>query len=169
MIRSFEEAKLDQLWYPRLVGTDSGSLDTFPFARRQLAEMIWLILHQNIMAFLKEIPPQRQCPLRFEDMVSAPQPTMEALCAALGLEFVAAMLNPQEDRKRRMTDGLHDVSRMIGDPKFHQFRKIEATVADQWKRAYETDFLADATMRLAVELGYRETVADVRGRHEIEL
>ena len=169
MIRSFEEAKLDQLWYPRLVGTDSGSLDAFPFARRQLAEMIWLILHQNIVAFLKDVPSQRQCQVRFEDMVSAPRPTMEALCAALGLEFAPAMLNPQEDRKQRMTDGLHDVSRMIGDPKFHQFRNIEATVADQWKHAYETDFLAEATIRLAAELGYRETVADVRGRDEIEL
>jgi hypothetical protein len=34
MIRSFG-AKLDQLWYLRLVGTDSQP-DAFPFARRQL-------------------------------------------------------------------------------------------------------------------------------------
>jgi hypothetical protein len=79
------------------------------------------------------------------------------------------MLNPQDDKKQRMTDGLHDVSRMIGDPKFHQFKRIEASVADQWKEAYETDFLSDATVQLAQTLGYRETVADVRGRDEIEL
>ena len=169
MIRSFEEAKLDQLWYPRLVGTDSGSLDAFPFARRQLAEMIWLILNQNIVAFLKGVAAKRQFQLRFEDVVSDPQPAMEALCVALGLEFAPAMLNPQDDKKQRMTDGLHDVSRMIGDPKFHQFKRIEASVADQWKQAYETDFLSDAALQLAQTLGYRETVAEVRGRDEIEL
>jgi hypothetical protein len=68
-----------------------------------------------------------------------------------------------------MTDGLHAVSRMIGDPKFHQFKRIESSVADQWKLAYETDFLCDTALQLAATLGYHETVADVRGRHEIEL
>jgi LPS sulfotransferase NodH len=169
MVRSFEEAKLDQLWYPRLTGTDAGSLEAFPFARRQLAEMIWLILHQNILNFLKDVPARRQCQLRFEEVVSNPEPAMTALCASLGLEFAPAMLSPQDDKKQRMTDGLHSVSRMIGDPKFHQFKRIESSVADQWKQAYETDFLSAATLQLAATLGYRETVADVRGRDEIEL
>lgn len=169
MIRSFEEAKLDQLWYPRLVGTDSGSLDAFPFACRQLAEMIWFILHQNILTFLQELPEQRQFQLRFEDLVRNPGSAMTALCAALGLAFVPPMIIPQDDKKQRMTDGIHPVSRMIGDPKFHRFTRIEPAVADQWKEAYETDFLSAATLELAAALGYRETVADVRGRCEFEL
>lgn len=169
MIRSFEEAKLDQLWFPRLVGTDAFSLETFPFARRQLAEMIWLILHQNILTFLADVPAGRQFRLRFEDVVSHPDQAMQSLCKNIGLNFEPGMLDPQGEKKQRMTDGIHDVSRMIGDPKFHQHKKIEASVAEQWKAAYEIDFLSPETCSLAAELGYHETVASAKGRMEIEL
>lgn len=169
MIRSFEEAKLDQLWFPRLVGSDAFSLGKFPFARQHLAEMIWYMLHRNILSFLQDIPAERQCQLRFEDVVSDPENTMRSLCQSMGVEFDAEMLNPQGSKKDRMTDGIHDVSRMIGDPKFHQHKKIESGVADQWKSAYEYDFLSDETIALANSLGFYETVASVRGREEIEL
>lgn len=168
MIRSFEEAKLDQLWFPRLVGSDAHSLDAFPFERRQLAEMIWLMLHQNILEFLKQVPAERQFQLRFEDMVGQPETAMSGLCANLGLPFSPEMLTPQGDKKQRMTDGIHDVSRMIGDPKFHQHKKIDANVAEQWKSAYDLDFLSDETFQLARRLGYEETVATVKGRVEFE-
>lgn len=170
MIRSFEEAKLEQLWYPRLVGQDAGHPDASPYGRRQLAEMIWLILHENIVQFLKAIPAGRKFELRFEDMVSEPEKAMRDVCARLGLEFAPDMLAPQQDQKRRMTDGIHEgVSRMIGDPKFHKHKKIESAVADQWKSAYEVDFLSEQTLALARSLGYTETVAQVQGREDIEL
>ncbi len=169
MIRSFEEAKLEQLWYPRLVGNDTGSLDALPYSRRQLAEMIWLILNQNIIRFLQDIPAERQFRIKFEDMVNRPEREMRAFCDKAGLQFFQSMLTPQEDREQRMTNGIHEISRMIGDPKFHQHKKIDAAVADQWKSQYEMDFLADDTVKLAVSLGYPETVTSVRGRKEIEL
>nr|WP_231402876.1 AMP-binding protein [Caenimonas aquaedulcis] len=169
MIRSFEEAKLEQLWYPRLVGADAGHPDASPYGRRQLAEMIWVILHENILAFLKKIPAARQFQLRFENVVGHPEAAMRDVCARLGLDYAPAMVTPQQDQKQRMTDGIHAVSRMIGDPKFHQHKKIESGVADTWKSAYEIDFLCEATIRLAQSLGYTETVADVRGREDIEI
>ncbi len=169
MIRSFEEAKLEQLWYPRLVGADAGHPDASPYGRRQLAEMIWLILHENILAFLKKIPAARQFQLRFENVVQQPEVAMRDVCAKLGLDYAPDMIKPQGDQKQRMTDGIHAVSRMIGDPKFHQHKKIESGVAETWKSAYEIDFLSDATVALAQSLGYTETVAEVRGRKEIEL
>lgn len=170
MIRSFEEAKLEQLWYPRLVGKDAGHPDASPYGRRQLAEMIWLILHENIVKFLEKIPAERKFQLRFENMVNEPEAAMRDVCSRLGLEFAPDMLAPQGDQKKRMTDGIHEgVSRMIGDPKFHKHKKIEASVADQWKSAYDVDFLSDQTLALAKSLGYTETVADVRGREDIEL
>jgi len=169
MIRSFEEAKLEQLWYPRLVGKDAGHPDASPYGRRQLAEMIWLILHENIVRFLEKIPAGRKFQLRFEDMVNDPERVMRDVCARLGLEYSPDMIKPQDDKKQRMTDGIHDVSRMIGDPKFHQHKKIEAGVAETWKSAYEIDFLSDATWELARSLGYTETVAGSRGREEIDL
>ena len=169
MIRSFEEAKLDQLWFPRLTGTDSYSLDAFPFERRQLAEMIWMILHRNILTFLKDIPQERQYRLRFEDVVATPDTAMKNLCEALGLDFDPEMLKPQSDKKQRMTDGIHDVSRMIGDPKFHQHKAIEASVADQWKQAYDLDFLSSEALQLANGFGYLETVSSVHGREDFEI
>lgn len=169
MIRSFGEANLHQLWYPRLIGSDAFSLEKFPFTSQQLAEMVWFMLHRNIQSFLAEIPQDRQCKLRFEDVVSAPTKSMRSLCDSMGIPFEPAMLNPQGSKVERMTDGIHDVSRMIGDPKFHQHKKIESGVADQWKSAYEYDFLADETLALANALGFYETVASVRGREEIEL
>ncbi len=169
MIRSFEEAKLDQLWFPRLTGTDSYSLDAFPFERRQLAEMIWMVLHRNILAFLKEIPQERQYRLRFEDVVASPDSSMKHLCEALGIDFDPEMLKPQSDKRQRMTDGIHDVSRMIGDPKFHQHKAIEASVADQWKQAYDLDFLSNDALQLANEFGYFETVSSVHGREDFEI
>lgn len=169
MIRSFEEAKLEQLWYPRLVGKDAGHPDASPYGRRQLAEMIWLILHENIVKFLEKIPAERKFQLRFEDMVNEPEKVMRDVCARLGLDYAPDMIKPQDDKKQRMTDGIHEVSRMIGDPKFHQHKKIESGVAETWKSAYEIDFLSDATTGLAEALGYTETVASVRGRQDIEI
>jgi acyl-CoA synthetase (AMP-forming)/AMP-acid ligase II/LPS sulfotransferase NodH len=169
MIRSFEEANLDQLWFPRMVGSDAFSLDKFPFARQHLAEMIWFMLHRNILSFLEGIPQERQCKLRFEEVVAAPETAMRSLCDSMGVAFEPEMLNPQGSKKDRMTDGIHDVSRMIGDPKFHQHKKIESGVADQWKTAYEYDFLSDETLALANSLGFYDTIASVRGREEIEL
>jgi hypothetical protein len=169
MIRSFEEAKLLQLWYPRLVGPDARDRGACPYGPRQLAEMIWLILNENILKFLQTIPAQRQFRLKFEDVVNRPESTMREFCGMAGVEFAPDMLNPQKDQKQRMTDGIHSVSRMIGDPKFHQFKKIESSVADQWKTHYEIDFLSEDTLRVAALLGYRETVAEVKGRIEIEL
>ncbi len=169
MIRSFEEARLEQLWYQRLLGSGFARLDRLPFDRRQLAEMMWLVMHRNIFAFLQTIPAERKITLRFEDVTSDPESSMRALCTAMGLEFGAGMLEPQTNKKERMTDGIHEISRMIGDPKFHQHKKIEASVADTWKSAFEVDFLCNEALALALEMGYTETIASARGRTEIEL
>ncbi|HZS34488.1 MAG TPA: AMP-binding protein [Methylomirabilota bacterium] len=169
MIRSFEEAKLEQLWYPRLVGTEEARRAPCPYRSRELAEMVWLILHENIVRFLDGVPEDRRHRLRFEDLVVEPRPAMDRLCAFLGLEFEPAMLQPHDRKPSRMTDGVHPVSRMIGDMKFDQHAGIVAEVAERWKQEYETDFLLDETWRLAGSFGYTETVASARNRREFEI
>src|SRR5690606_37684103 len=62
MIRSFEEAKLDQVFFRY----------KHPFSVRELAELIWLISHQNILEFLRSIPNERQYCVKFEDLVNQP-------------------------------------------------------------------------------------------------
>ena len=123
----------------------------FPLPPRRQAELIWRLSHGNILEHLAGVPAARRHRLAFEDLVRDPRLSMEALCAFLGLSFDPAMLAPYEGR--RMTDGLHGAGRMMGDPKFHQHRRIEAGVADRWRSA-EPARLGAATWTLAEQLGY---------------
>ncbi|MEM7350411.1 MAG: amino acid adenylation domain-containing protein, partial [Acidobacteriota bacterium] len=120
MIRSFEEAQLDEIFLRQ----------EHRFDPRQLAELVWAASHQNIRQFLPRIPASRQVAIAFEDLVRAPQATLERLCQALDLPFEPAMLQPYAAESGRMSDGLHTESRMLGDVKFHQHRTIDPAVAD---------------------------------------
>jgi amino acid adenylation domain-containing protein len=145
MIRSFEEAKLEQVFFRY----------EHSFTRRELAELIWLISQQNILEFLKEVPAERQHQLRFEELVNSPREVLERLCAFLGLEFQPEMVEPYKNKEQRMTDGIHPLSRMLGDVKFHQHSAIDARVAERWKEQAADDPLAAATWETAETLGYR--------------
>ena len=169
MLRSFDEAKMAQLWYPRFVDRSETDPLAVPYSETELGEMVWLILHENILRFLERVPARRRHRVRFEDLVTAPERTLRDLCSFLDLEFDPRMLAIHSRDLDRMTDGLHGVSRMIGDTKFHQHEGIAASAADAWKSAYELDFLCDATFALARRLGYAETLADVHGREELVL
>ncbi len=124
----------------------------FPLAPRRQAELIWRRSHENILEHLAGVPAGRQLRLAFEDLVRDPRRATEDLCRFLGLPFEPAMLAPYEGK--RMTDGLHGAGRMMGDPKFHQHRRIEAGVADRWRGARDTANLGGATWALAERLGY---------------
>ena len=168
MIASFEEARLGQLWWPRLVGPDAAPAQrACPFGERQFAQLLWRLIHGNIADFLAGIPPERRMLLRYEDVVARPEAEMARFCAFAGLDFAPEMLTPTDRAPARMTDGLHAASRMIGDPKFHRHQAIDATAADRWKASLDHDFLAEETWNLARELGYSDTVA--QSRVEIEL
>ncbi len=144
MIHSFEEAKMDQVFF----GTGH------PFSTRELAEIIWTISHQNILNFLHVIPAKRQHQLRFEELLSEPVEVLQSLCDFLGLELHPNMLQPYREKEKRMTDGLYKESRMLGDVKFHQHDSINAGVADRWTQKYREDFLGDNARQLASQLGY---------------
>ena len=143
MIHSYEEAKIDQIFpYQN------------PFNSRELAELVWLISHQNILEFLQQVSPQRQYQVKFEDIVKQPQKTIESLCQFLGVEFNSDMLQPYKEKKQRMTDGIYAESRMIGDVKFHKHQSINPNTVDQWKDYYNTDFLGNVTWQLAESFKY---------------
>ncbi|HEX6292064.1 MAG TPA: amino acid adenylation domain-containing protein, partial [Herpetosiphonaceae bacterium] len=145
MIRSFEDAKLDQVFFRH----------PHAFPTRTLAELIWLVCQQNILEFLKEIPAERQYRIRFEDLTAQPQEILEGICRFLGLDFHPDMAQPYKDKKQRMTDGIHAMSKMVGDVKFHQHRGIDASISERWKQHYSEDFLGDLTWDLAERLSYR--------------
>ncbi|HEX4953511.1 MAG TPA: amino acid adenylation domain-containing protein [Thermoanaerobaculia bacterium] len=148
-IRSFEEARLEQTFFRY----------DHPFGRRELAEMIWTRSHQNIRAFLARLPAERQTTVRFEDLVANPRPSLEALCDFLGVPFVEAMLDPYAEGGRRMTDGIHQLSKMVGDVKFHQHKSVDATVADRWREVYPQNFLGPPAREMAGALGYGDVAA----------
>jgi hypothetical protein len=148
MVHSFEDVRLDRIYFR----------EQQQFSVRELGELTWLINHQNILTFLKQVPAERQYRLKYETLVQEPEKTAKALSSFLGLDYHPGMLRPYEDRQKRMTDGIHGISesRMIGDVKFHGYSGIEAAVADRWKEDFTVDFLSDVTWQTAEQVGYYE-------------
>jgi amino acid adenylation domain-containing protein len=144
MVRSFEEARIDQIFFH----------GEHPFSRRQLAELLWDVAYENTLAFLAEIPQERWCAVRFEDLLREPEAELRRLCAFLGLDYHPDMSEPYRDAPRRMTDGLHAESRMLGDVKFHHHGRVDAAVAERWREEYTEDTLGEPTRELAARLGY---------------
>jgi len=117
-----------------------------------LAEDIWVTGNRNIDQFLRKLPDDRVYRLRFEDLVSRPQETMEGLSEFLGLDYDPAMVNPYEGK--RMLDGVRVTSRPIGDPNFAEHHHVEAEKGDIWKAIQLPRALSRKTMRLAATFDY---------------
>jgi natural product biosynthesis luciferase-like monooxygenase protein len=148
MILSFEEAHMEALF----AQADHG------LSPRQLAEANWTVTEDNVRAFLAGIPAQRQCRIRYEDLVARPRQTLETVCRLAGLEFEEGLLRPYHDKERRMTDGIQ----MFGDVKFHKHRDIDPAAADRWVGRYAEDFLSGRTWELAEAAGYPRPQGAVR-------
>lgn len=135
--------------------------DELPFSPRQKGELWWQISHQNILSFLQMIPAKRQFQLRYEDLVTTPEHNIRQLCEFLHIDFSADMLNPYQEKKQRMTDGVTDISKIMGDQKFHTYKSIDTSGAERWRDKYHEDFLCEASWALAKSLGYeRESFTD---------
>ncbi|HVG11011.1 MAG TPA: amino acid adenylation domain-containing protein, partial [Thermoanaerobaculia bacterium] len=144
MIRSFEEARLEQVFFRY----------RHPFSRRELAELVWTLSHDNVARFLAGVPPGRHRLVRFEDLVRDPAGELAAICGFLGLDYHPDMAEPYQDAEARMTDGVHAESRMLGDVKFHSHGRVDAAVADRWREELTEDFLGEPARDLAAALGY---------------
>jgi amino acid adenylation domain-containing protein len=149
MIQSFEEYRLDQIFFRY----------DHPFSRRELAELTWLISNQNIVRFLEPVPRERKHQVRFEELTAQPQAVLENLCQFLGLAFHPGLLRPYEQKREKMTDGIHAESRMLGDVKFHSYTEIDSHVAGRWKGALSEDLLGGPTRQIAEALGYHRARA----------
>ncbi|MCA1613498.1 MAG: amino acid adenylation domain-containing protein, partial [Acidobacteria bacterium] len=150
MIRSFEEARLEQIFFRH----------EHPFTRRELAELIWLVSQQNILRFLGRVPRERQHRVRFEELLGEPEAVLKGVCRFLNVDFVEDMRRPYRDKERRMTDGLHAESRMLGDVKFHRHAGIDARAGERWREQRGHDDLAPETWEMAVRLGYQAEPID---------
>jgi amino acid adenylation domain-containing protein len=155
MAASFEEAKL-QTFLPAFLTGPHG------LRPREQAEAVWTVCHSNILAFLKHIPPERQMPIRFEELVKHPREVMEEVAMFLGIDFHEGMMEPHQERKERMTDGVTAESEMIGDIKFHGHRGIDAKAAERSKARGKAVF-GEVTWQLAERLGYERPVERPEG------
>jgi amino acid adenylation domain-containing protein len=146
MTHSFEEAKLHQIFFRY----------AHNYSPRQLGELIWSMSHHNIQQFLKQIPANRQSSISFENMTSDPEAEMERLCRDIGLDFEPEMLAiyREQELKKRMTDGIHAESRMLGDVKFHTHKKIDSNASERWKEKLDIQSTSDVTRLIAAGLGY---------------
>lgn len=142
MIYSFIEAQLDENFFKY----------EHPFSRRHLAELIWLVSHQNILNFLNDIPESRKFTLRYEDLLFSPEQEIRKLCKFFQIPFEKDMLHPYDGDK--MTSGTHHYSQMVGDYKFYLHRKIDPGAADRWKKLHCRDFLSMPSIELAEQFGY---------------
>ncbi len=149
MICSFDEARVDLA-----VDVKGDEQEEWSFSTRQKGELWWLISLQNILAFLENIPANRQHVIKFEDMVTEPEITIKRLCEFLEIDFHHDMLVPQKEKRHRMTDGAHHFSKIAGDPKFHTHKGITASAANRWKEVYQQDFLCEETWQIAKSFGY---------------
>ena len=138
-VSSYLEARLDQVY-------------RFPGPARRQAELVWWQGHRNILSFLDGVPPQRWCRITFEDLVGRPRETLTRLCRLFGLDPVPEMLEPYQGE--RMTDGIHQAGRMMGDPRFHEHRRIDPRVAERWRGKVDPATLDPRVRQLASELGY---------------
>lgn len=153
VISSFEEAKLHVFFPPFFRGPHR-------FGVNELAELIWLISHRNIIDFLKTVPTHRRLEVRFEDLVKRSDEVMTGVAQFLGVPYHPAMTDPfRHDHKSRMTDGVHSQARMLGDVKFHEHKGIEAQAADRKKGRFPEEKLGQPTRQLARALGY--TIRDL--------
>jgi thioesterase domain-containing protein len=158
MIRSFEEARMEQIFFRH----------EQPFTRRELAELTWLVSHQNITRFLERVPRGRQHRVRFEELLDAPEAVLRELCRFMGVDFAAEMCSPYQDRRRRMTDGVHAESRMLGDVKFHSHANVDASVGARWREQRGLDDLAPETWEMAAALGYQVERREVARAANVE-
>jgi amino acid adenylation domain-containing protein len=148
VISSFDEAKL-HVFFPPFFRAPH------PFGVNELAELVWVISHRNILEFLAGVPERRRHAVRFEDLVKRPEEVMAGVAGFLGVPFHPAMTDPfRQDHKSRMTDGVHPMARMLGDVKFHEHKGIEAQAAERKKGRFPEEKLGRPTREMARLLGY---------------
>jgi acyl transferase domain-containing protein/acyl-CoA synthetase (AMP-forming)/AMP-acid ligase II/pimeloyl-ACP methyl ester carboxylesterase/acyl carrier protein len=149
VIESFTRMRMDKL---------VGAGDNNPY---QVAESIWTNSNQNTFDFFANLDPNKHHLVRYEDLVSNPQQTMEGVCEFLNLPFDAAVLHPYEGK--RMTEGVRDKSMSVGDPNFNKHERIEAELANNWQNIQLPYQLNPLTQQIAQFIGYQlphDTIAN---------
>lgn len=119
---------------------------------RAYIEHVWAQGNANLLKFFEGIEAERKHVLRYEDLVSTPEPAMRGLCDFLQIPFDEALLKPYEGK--RMLEGADPNSLALGDPNFLSHNQIEANLGEAWRRIQLERPLGEAAVRLAKLFGY---------------
>jgi hypothetical protein len=125
-------------------------------ARRREAK--WVAQNRNLATFLRQVPADRQVTVYFEEMVRAPPAALAQVCAAIGLMVEPAMAELRGAPPPEMNPHL-------GDPNFHQHRRVDAETADDWAARYEESWLRPETRQLMDEIGVRRVAQSSAGQN----
>ena len=109
------------------------------------AEKGWAIFNQNALDFLQRIPAARQHLVYYEDLVTRPVATQQAICQFLGIPFDEALLDPY--RGERILDG-------VGDGNLTKRRGVDAGLATAWQDKRPPQELSPFTRQVAARLHY---------------
>ncbi|MDX9972355.1 MAG: beta-ketoacyl synthase N-terminal-like domain-containing protein [FCB group bacterium] len=128
-----------------------------------VSELVWNRINNNVEAFLKDIPEDRQVFVRYEDMVREPEQAMRSVCAMLGIQYDGAMLHPYEHGKMIEAMSVKGVG-SVGDQNFLTHTTIDPTLGEKWRSIKLPNPLQPETCGLAAHYGYElpcesETVA----------
>ena len=121
------------------------------------AERTWAGHNRNILdAFEHD-----RISISYEQLVVAPEKTLQSLCRAIGVSFCDAMLDPY-DALSKMDDnsfvqGSSSNSKIVvGDDKIFKRATIEAAQADKWRSITLPAGLVASSRLIAGVLGYSE-------------
>lgn len=145
------------IWIIRHPGSVTRSVENMPMAEVMLsgyapdARSIWYHANENLQKFFATIPDERKAFVRYEELVTNARPVMERVCAALGVGFDEAVLDPYEgDRMREGPPG----ARAVGDPNMAGRGKIQPELATRWLEGFDPASVSPETHTLARALGY---------------
>ncbi len=145
MVRSFEKMRMSQVMY----------LGDHDFAPRQIGELIWTESHRVINSFFDTVPDHRKFRINYEDLVTEPQKVMENFCEKTGIPFDENLIRPYQGLDQKMTDGIYDDSKPMGDINLLEHGKIKADLAKKSEAVVHDNFLSDETWETAQQLGYQ--------------
>ncbi len=119
---------------------------------QSVAETNWLESNENILEFLRDIEPARQCRVVYEDLARDPAGVLGRLCEFLGIPFEDALLRPYDSG--RMTNGLFDASIPAGDPNFQKHDRIDPRLGEVWRTIQLPRLLSASSRDVSARLGY---------------
>ena len=120
-----------------------------------LVDKMWSTTHINALQFGNTIDPKRYQQLRFEELLSDPQPTLEAVCKFAGVPFDDIMLRPYDVEDNIALHGMKGRSGIAStDPNLMKHSQIGGSGSQSARQKPPPLPVSAATRLFAKQLSY---------------